>query len=106
MIHQNEIREKVRSFWKKFKPKFDRTNSEVITSRADNPDDSSMYEFNPEDKVATSPRTKAPLTNQSLDAQNVVWDNEDASMQDKSYSFDEESTGTKYDIDDDDIANE
>lgn len=106
MIDQNEIREKVKGFWRRIRPKFDKNNSEVITSRADNPEDSSMYEFTPDDKVATSPRTKAPLTDQSLDAQNVVWDNEDASMQDKSYSFDEESTGTNYDIDDDDIANE
>jgi hypothetical protein len=103
MIHQNEIREKLREIksgvkdlWKKINSNSEKRNS----VKSDGTEETSMYEFTPDDQVATSPRTKAPLTDGSNDAQNVVWDNEDASMQDKSYSFDEVTTGSNYDSDD------
>lgn len=36
-----------------------------------------------------------------VNAQNMVWDNENASMQDKSYAFDEDTTDADYDLEDD-----
>jgi len=53
-----------------------------------------------EEHVGTAPRSKAPLQNMSQSAQNLVWDNEDASMQDKSYSFDEQVTDANYEEED------
>jgi hypothetical protein len=53
-----------------------------------------------DETVGTAPRTKTPIENASLRAQNLVWENEDASMQDKSYTFDEEVTDADYDEED------
>jgi len=109
MLNQNDIREKlqglkggVKSLWDRFHHKFEGRE----TDQADGIDDvddkgkRDIYEFTPETKVSTSPRTKSPLSNGSDDAQNLVWDNEDASMQDKSYSFDEETTDADYEKED------
>jgi hypothetical protein len=61
-----------------------------------------MHQFDPTGDVATAPRTKTPLqSGASAAAQNLVWENEDASMQDKSYSFDEQTTDADYDAEDD-----
>lgn len=97
MIHQTEIRDKLRGLksgvkglLKKISHKNEKSDSVAEASKLDH---TIMYEFTPDDKVATSPRTKAPLS-QGNKAQKDVWDNEDASMQDKSYSFDEDSTGS------------
>ena len=93
---QNEIREKFRDLKSGVKQLWTKINHKTEVSGQASPrdlEDTSIYEFTPDDQVATSPRTKAPLTDKSNDAQNLVWDNEDASMQDKSYSFDEDVTG-------------
>jgi hypothetical protein len=91
MLNQHVIREKILEFWGKFRHKTEKSNS----------DESGMYEFVPDDQVSTSPRSRVPLSNGAADAQELVWDNEDASMQDKSYSFDEETTDANYDTEDD-----
>lgn len=63
---------------------------------------SDKHQFDPTGDVATAPRTKTPLqSGASSSAQNLVWENEDASMQDKSYSFDEQTTDAEYDSEDD-----
>lgn len=106
MIHQNEIREKLRELKSGVKHLWTKLNNKSeITGRAkpNDLDNTSMYEFTPDDQVATSPRTKAPLTDKSNKAQNSVWDNEDASMQDKSYSFDEDVTGVNEVIGENDV---
>jgi predicted dithiol-disulfide oxidoreductase (DUF899 family) len=56
--------------------------------------------MNRDETVGTAPRTKTPIENISLKAQNLVWENEDASMQDKSYTFDEQVTDADYDEED------
>ena len=59
-----------------------------------NPD---LYEFQPSDQVGTAPRLKnVRLSDGTTKAQNQVWDNEDASMQDKSYAFDEVTTDVNF----------
>jgi len=105
MLNQNDFREKfqdlkggVKNLWEKFSHKLDKNASSQADGVIDNPD---SYEFTPEGQVSTSPRTKSPLSDGSNNAQNLVWDNEDASMQDKSYSFDEETTDADYDFEDD-----
>ena len=99
MLTQNHLREKFqdvkggfKSLWKKFHLK--RDNHHANHSSAESQSD--IYEFTPDDQVSTSPRVQAPVSNTSSDAQDLVWDNEDASMQDKSYSFDEETTQVDY----------
>jgi hypothetical protein len=111
MLNQNDIREKllglkggVKNILRKFQHKTEENTSDqadgVIDEKKYYSSRPDLHEFAP-DKVATSPRTKAPLSDGSTDAQNLVWDNEDASMQDKSYSFDEETTDADYDFEDD-----
>ena len=58
------------------------------------------FHLGQDENVGTAPRTKAPLKSASEKAQNLVWDNEDASMQDKSYSFDEQVTDANYEEED------
>ncbi|MBA2405219.1 MAG: hypothetical protein H0V66_10645 [Bdellovibrionales bacterium] len=122
MLHQIDIREKlqgfkggVKNFWEKIHHKMDRKSSNqadgiVDVENADESDsnyaaNSDIHEFTPDftpdSRVATSPRTRTPLSDGSSDAQNLVWDNEDASMQDKSYSFDEDTTDADYEKEDD-----
>jgi hypothetical protein len=103
MLNQNNIREKfqglkggLKSVWKKIYRKTDKINSKEESGNGQD-----IYEFTPDDKVSTSPRTKAILSNGSNAAQNLVWENEDASMQDKSYLFDEVTTDADYDYEDD-----
>ncbi len=96
MLNQHVIREKLLGLWGKFRHKTEKSNSDA----SDVLDDSGMYEFAPDDQVSTSPRSKAPLSDGTSDAQDLVWDNEDASMQDKSYSFDEVTTDADYDTED------
>jgi hypothetical protein len=96
MLNQHVIREKLLGLWGKFRHKTEKSNSD----ESDVLDDSGMYEFVPDDQVSTSPRSKAPLSDGTSDAQDLVWDNEDASMQDKSYSFDEVTTDADYDTED------
>lgn len=105
MLNQNDLREKfhdlkggVKNLWDKFQHKLDKNTSSQADGVVDNPD---MYEFTPDSQVSTSPRTRSPLSDGSSDAQNLVWDNEDASMQDKSYSFDEVTTDADYETEDD-----
>ena len=94
MIDANDIREKfqdlkggVKHFLEKLHSKMERnTSDESEFSQSD------IYEFTPDDQVSTSPRTKLFDSG----AQDLVWDNEDASMQDKSYSFDEVTTDVDY----------
>jgi hypothetical protein len=102
MIHTNEILKRlqgfkggVKHFWEKLHNKMERNSSdESEFSQGDN------YEFTPDDQVSTSPRTRSPLSDSSADAQDLVWENEDASMQDKSYSFDEVTTNLDYELED------
>lgn len=96
MLNQHVIREKILGLWGKFRHKTEKSNSD----EADILDDPSMYEFVPDDQVSTSPRSRVPLSDGTTDAQDLVWDNEDASMQDKSYSFDEVTTDADYDTED------
>lgn len=98
MLNQNDLVEKVQGVRNRFRRLFKRAKS-----KKRNPERTEDYEFEPEsDRVGTAPRFKgAILSNGSSDAQNLVWDNEDASMQDKSYSFDESSTDANYDKEDD-----
>ncbi len=56
-------------------------------------------EFEPSEQVSTAPRTRIPMSSSvGSKARMDVWDNEDASMQDKSYSFDEITTDEDYDL--------
>ncbi len=105
MLSQNNLREKLqevkggfKNLWKRFHLKRDINNASEPSAASQ----SDIYEFAPDDQVSTSPRMKSPLSNASLEAQDLVWDNEDASMQDKSYSFDEETTKIDYESDSDD----
>jgi hypothetical protein len=77
-----------------FKSKLQKTTSDG------NKDPNESVTSNRDETVGTAPRTKTPLENISLKAQNLVWENEDASMQDKSYTFDEEVTDADYDEED------
>ena len=110
MLNQNDLREKlhnlkggVKNILKKFHYKTEKNTSDqadgIVDEKKYYSSRSDLHEFTP-DKVATSPRTKSPLSDGSSDAQNLVWDNEDASMQDKSYSFDEELTDADYEFED------
>lgn len=119
MINQNDIREKlvglkggVKHLWEKFNHKsvknvYDQADGIVDTDAVKEKGDSSrlgtaeVEEFVPDEKVATAPRTKSIFSDGTNDAQNLVWDNEDASMQDKSYSFDEDTTDADYEFEDD-----
>jgi hypothetical protein len=96
MLNQHVIREKLLGLWGKFRHKPEKSNSD----EAEVMDDPSMYEFVPDDQVSTSPRSRVPLSDGTTDAQDLVWDNEDGSMQDKSYSFDEVTTDADYDTED------
>jgi hypothetical protein len=98
MLNQNVLGEKVQVVRNKFRRLFQKAKS-----KERNPERTEDYEFEPEtDRVGTAPRLKGSiLSSGTTDAQNLVWDNEDASMQDKSYSFDESSTDADYDTEDD-----
>jgi hypothetical protein len=105
VLNQNNFLEKLqevkggfKTLWKRFHLKRDinHASSFGAQSQAD------IYEFTPDEQVSTSPRVQTPISNASSDAQDLVWDNEDASMQDKSYSFDEETTKVDYESDTDD----
>jgi|GEM_PF-4779957 len=98
MLNQHVIREKLLGLWGKFRHKTEKS----ISDETEVSEDPSMYEFVPDDQVSTSPRSRVPLSDGTSDAQGLVWDNEDASMQDKSYSFDEVTTEVDYDIDHED----
>jgi hypothetical protein len=103
MINQNDVREKLQSIKgniQNFIHKFQHHTETKATAQADGVRDDS-YEYTPDERVATAPRTTAKLSDGSEKAQKLVWDNEDASMQDKSYSFDEETTDADYDFEDD-----
>lgn len=91
MLNFQEIKSGVINFWSKWKHQTDQNSA----------NENEIYEFSPDDRVGTSPRIQRPLSDGSNSAQNVVWDNEDASMQDKSYSFDEETTDADYEFEDD-----
>jgi hypothetical protein len=91
MLNFQEIKSGVKSFWSKWTHHSDQEQAS----------ENEIYEFSPDDQVGTSPRIQRPLSDGSISAQNVVWDNEDASMQDKSYSFDEETTDADYEFEDD-----
>ncbi len=91
MLNFQEIKSGVKNFWSKLKHHSDQ----------DLANENEIYEFSPSEQVGTSPRIKRPLSDGSNSAQKVVWDNEDASMQDKSYSFDEETTDADYEFEDD-----
>ncbi len=105
MLSQNQFREKFqdvkggfKNLWKKFHLK---RGGDQGKNEGEGPG-TEIYEFTPDDQVSTSPRVQAPVSNTSSDAQDLVWDNEDASMQDKSYSFDEETTKVDYESDTED----
>lgn len=91
MLNFQEIKSGIKSFWSKWKHHSDQ----------DSMNENEIYEFSPDEQVGTSPRTNRPFSDGSNKAQNAVWDNEDASMQDKSYSFDEETTDADYEFEDD-----
>lgn len=106
MINQNDVREKLQGIKgniQNFIHKFQHHSETKATAQADGVRDDS-YEFTPieegDERVATAPRTTSKLSDGSDDAQKLVWDNEDASMQDKSYSFDEETTDADYNFED------
>lgn len=99
MINLHEVKGNIQNFFHKF---HNRSESKA-TAQADGIIDDTA-EFTPlqdGEHVATAPRTNTILSDGSSDGQKLVWDNEDASMQDKSYSFDEESTDADYDFEDD-----
>ena len=89
------FKENVMNFYKKIfnlHSKIKKVNSSESSDKIQNVTSS--------ERVGTAPRTKNPLENTSQRAQDLVWDNEDASMQDKSYAFDEEMTDADYDLED------
>ena len=98
MIYANEIREKFQDLKSGVKHFLERLHSNVERNTSDESEFSQgdIYEFAPDDQVSTAPRTKLSHT----DAQDLVWDNEDASMQDKSYFFDEVTTNLDYELED------
>jgi hypothetical protein len=98
MIYANEIREKFQDLKGGVKHFLERLHSNVERNTSDESEFSQgdIYEFAPDDQVSTAPRTKLSHT----DAQDLVWDNEDASMQDKTYSFDEVTTNLDYELED------
>ena len=89
-----------------FVPKWDRLKNKLKTlftknrhSKPLSAEELEKMEFTPLERVSTAPRTEAPMNSTvSSKARDHVWDNEDASMQDKSYSFDEVTTDEDYDI--------
>lgn len=111
MLNQNNLRGKISEFkgevkqmWEKLTHKADK---DVYRQADGEPGEKSDYssrpeihEFTPDEQVSTAPRSKTILSDGSIDAQKLVWDNEDASMQDKSYSFDEETTDAEYEFED------
>lgn len=104
MLNQNDVREKLHDLKgniQNFFHKFQKSDTKS-TAQADGViDDTPEYTPPIQDgeQAVTAPRTQAILSNGN-DAQKLVWDNEDASMQDKSYSFDEEQTDADYDFED------
>lgn len=103
MIHATDIREKllvfkdgVKNLFNKFSHRIE-SAEEIGASKR-----SGVYEFGPEDSVGTSPITGRPLSGDGSGLpQKLVWENEEASMQDKSYSFDEATTDADYEFEDD-----
>ncbi len=89
------FKENVINFYKKIlnlNSKTKKVNSSEASDKIQN--------VNSSENVGTAPRTKTPIENTSQRAQDLVWDNEDASMQDKSYAFDEQVTDADYDLED------
>lgn len=69
--------------------KFTHRSDKSVYNQADG-----RFDFEPEKEDILSDGS-------GVNAQNIVWDNENASMQDKSYAFDEETTDADYDVEDD-----
>jgi hypothetical protein len=98
MLNQNDVREKfhdlkgnIQNFFHKFQKSG--TSETKATAQADGViDDTAEYTPGPDSDAILS---------DGGDAQKLVWENEEASMQDKSYSFDEETTDADYDFEDD-----
>ena len=111
MLEQNILGERIQSFKNKLQSFMDKFRHPSEQNDSDKQEDKAqldLYEFTPDDQVSTSPRLKNPkLSDGTGEAQKIVWENEDASMQDKSYSFDEVTTDTDYDVEDEfDFENE
>lgn len=110
MLNFSEIKGGVKHLWDKIAHKSDQSvydqadgivDTGTVKDKGDYSSRPEIHEFTPDEKVSTAPRSKSILSDGSTDAQNLVWDNEDASMQDKSYSFDEETTDADYEFEDD-----
>ena len=91
MINQDKIKEKISSMVSKFTKRKERTGSE-------------NYEFNPDkEETTTAPSPDAAELRDAgvTQAQKQVWENENASMQGKSYAYDEDNTDADYEFEDD-----
>jgi hypothetical protein len=111
MLEQSILGERIQSFKNKMQSFMDKFRHQSEQNDSDKQEDKAqldLYEFTPDDQVSTSPRLKNPnLSDGTAEAQKIVWENEDASMQDKSYSFDEVTTDADYDVEDEfDFENE
>ncbi len=95
-----KLENQVKDLWKKFN-----TNARKNKPTKKNASESvwpDTQEIGDESFIGTAPRTKTPIqSGVPPKAQEMVWDNEDASMQDKSYLFDEDTTDANYDFEDD-----
>ena len=89
------FKENVVNFYKKFFNHYSKTKKVNSSGSLDK-----IQNVTSSENVGTAPRTKTPLEKTSKRAQDLVWDNEDASMQDKSYAFDEQVTDADYDLED------
>ncbi len=95
-----KLENRVKGFWERFNSNAKKNKLAKKTStEAAWPD---THELGDESFIGTAPRTKTPIqSGVPPKAQEMVWDNEDASMQDKSYLFDEDTTDANYDFEDD-----
>jgi hypothetical protein len=116
MLNQNEIKDKFRDMKKGFKNFVDKVGhkDEEETTQADrqvNKDADVVgassrgenYDFEPDkERSSTAPEADEAMLSDTgtSDAQKLVWENENASMQDKTYSFDEDNTDADYDNED------
>jgi hypothetical protein len=100
MLEQMHLVKKVnhlKTLYQKLKKRLYRATDQISSKQKQHKLNPDLYEFQPSDQVGTAPRLKnVRLSDGTAKAQNQVWDNEDASMQDKSYIFDEVTTDVNF----------
>jgi hypothetical protein len=99
------LTDRIKSVVNKFTHKSDKSIYDQADGKYDGSSETSHgseYDFEPTKKQQSTASLDDILSDGSeVNAQNIVWDTENASLPDKSYAFDEETTDADYDSEDD-----